>query len=135
MRNAPLATTYGSDEPMNDCQPDAAVQDASQTLGSCSVSIGCDATLLSKGSLDLAPPRVVALDHVAVVASHDAHQFGQARGGRGVQPLSERVRLGNEIGDQIRERRGMSSSRQGSMRDGDSSGMTCRFRGPILPIL
>ena len=38
------------------------------------------------GARDIPGPRVVALDEVAVVAVHQAHEIGEVRGGRGMQP-------------------------------------------------
>ena len=54
-------------------------------------------------ALDLAGPRVVPLDPIAVVAVHDAHEFGELRGGARVQSLTQSGggsrKVGNDIGD------------------------------------
>ena len=69
---------------------------------------------------DIPGPCVVALDEIAVVAVHQAHETGEIRGCRGMQPGAQGSACRRERRDRVGDRFRVSSSRAGSIRAGVS---------------
>ena len=60
--------------------------------------------LAGQRPLDVARPRVMALDQVAVVGVHDPHEIGEVRRRPRMQRLAERRRRRRQLRDDIRDR-------------------------------
>lgn len=67
-------------------------------------TLGVAIELIGQRELNVTRARVVALDEVAVVAVHHAHQIGQARTTDRMQARTELRRGAHELGNDICER-------------------------------
>ncbi len=68
-------------------------------LGDCTLPIAFEIT--GKGTFDIARPRTMALDQVAVVSVRDPHEPSEVGGSAGIECVPERCRCSREFSYEV----------------------------------